>query len=43
MQTRQATHNLKMTKLLGPDVHEKIFAIRILAVEALNRILHRGR
>ncbi len=30
-----------MAQLLGADVHQKVFALRILAIEPLDRILHR--
>ena len=32
-----------MTQFLGADVHQEVLAVRILAIEPLNRILHRGR
>jgi hypothetical protein len=31
-----------MTKFLGADVHQEILAVRVFAIEALDRILHRG-
>jgi hypothetical protein len=36
----KATNNLKMAKLLGSYVHQKVFAGGVLAVQALYRILH---
>jgi hypothetical protein len=42
MQPRQCTHYLQMAQLLGPNVHEQILTSRILAIEALDRILHRS-
>ena len=32
-----------MAELLGADVHQKVFAIWIFAIEALDRVLHRRR
>ena len=32
-----------MAQLLGPDIHQQIFQAGIIAVETLNRILHRRR
>ena len=32
-----------MAELLGADVHQKVFAIGIFAIEALNGVLHRRR
>ena len=37
---RQMPYDFQMTELLGSDVHEQVLAIRILAIEALDRILH---
>ena len=31
-----------MAKFLGADIHHEILAIRVFAIEALDRILHRG-
>jgi len=42
MHPRQASHDLEMAKFLGADIHQEILAVRIFAVEALDRILHRG-
>ena len=36
-------HDFEMAGFFGADVHQQIFAIWILAVQALYRILHRGR
>ena len=32
-----------MAEFLGADIHQEILAVRIFAIEALNRVLHRGR
>jgi hypothetical protein len=32
-----------MAELLGADVHQKVFAVWIFAIEALDRVLHRRR
>jgi hypothetical protein len=40
---RQRADDFKMAQFLGTDVHQEILAVRILAIEPLNRILHRGR
>jgi hypothetical protein len=42
MHPRQASHDLEMAKFLGADIHQEILAVRVLAIEALDRILHRG-
>ena len=41
MRARRAD-DLQMAQFLGADVHQQVFALRILAIEALDRILHRG-
>ena len=43
MHAREGADDFQMAQLLGADVHQKVLAIRILAIETLNRILHRGR
>ena len=40
MQACQAADDLKMAELFGADIHQKILAVWIFAVESLNRILH---
>ncbi len=42
MQARQRADDLQVAQLLGADVHQQILALRIVAVQSLNRILHRG-
>src|SRR5258708_38098768 len=42
MPPRQASHDLEMAKFLGADIPQEILAARIFAIEALDRILHRG-
>jgi len=32
-----------MAQFFGTDIHQQVFAIRILAVQTLYQILHRGR
>ena len=41
VQARQRADDLQMTELLGADVHQQVLAFRVVAIEALNRILHR--
>ena len=43
MESGERAHYLQMTELLGSDVHQQIFALEIVAIEALNRVLHRCR
>jgi hypothetical protein len=43
MHAGQSPHNLEVTEFLGADIHEHIFAVRIITVESLNGILHRRR
>jgi hypothetical protein len=31
-----------MAKFLGADIHQEILAVRVFAIEALDRVLHRG-
>ena len=40
---RQRADDFKMAQLLGADVHQQVLAVRILAIEPLDRILHGGR
>ena len=37
----ETADDLEMAQLLGADVHEQVFALRVLAIESLDRILHR--
>ena len=41
MQAGQRADDFEMTQLLGTDIHQQVFSLRILAVEALHGILHR--
>ena len=43
MHAGEAAYDLEVAQLLGADVHEQVFALRILAIEPLDRILHRRR
>jgi hypothetical protein len=43
MHARETTDNFQMAKLLGTDIHQKVLAVRVFAIEALDRILHCGR
>src|ERR1700733_7735852 len=40
MHAGQAAHNFEMTQLFGADVHQQVFALGVVAIQALNRILH---
>ena len=42
MQPRQGADDFEMAELLGADVHQQVLARRIVAVQALDGILHRG-
>src|ERR1700753_2131984 len=42
MHTSEAADHFQMAQFLGADVHQQVLAVRILAVQSLNRILHRG-
>ena len=42
MHARQRADDLEMAQFLGADVHQQILAVRIIAIEALNGILHGG-
>ena len=39
----QGSDDLEVTQLFRADIHQQIFARWVLAIEALNRILHGGR
>ena len=43
MHAGQCPDDFQMAQLFGADIHQHVFAVRILAVQALNRILHGGR
>ena len=38
----QRADDFQMAQFLGADIHQKIFALRIIAIEALDGILHGG-
>ena len=40
MHAGERSDDLEMTEFLGPDIHQQILAVRILAVKSLNGILH---
>src|SRR4029450_8193292 len=40
MHAGERPDDFKMAQFLGPDVHKQIFPLGVLAVEALNRVLH---
>ena len=42
MHARQRADHFQMAQLLGADVHQQVLAVGIVAVEALDRVLHRG-
>ena len=42
MHAREGADDFEVAELLRADVHEKVFALRIFAVEPLDRVLHRG-
>ena len=42
MHPREGADDFQMTEFLGADVHQQILAIRIFAIEALDRVLHGG-
>ena len=42
MQSRERADDLQMAQFLGADVHQKVFALWVVAVQPLNGILHRG-
>ena len=42
MHPRQRADDLKVAQLFRSDVHQQIFSFRIVAVQALDGILHRG-
>ena len=39
---RQRADDLEIAQLLRPDVHHKIFSLRVVAIEPLERVLHGG-
>ena len=39
---RQRADDLEIAQLLRPDVHHKIFSLRVVAIEPLDRVLHGG-
>ena len=43
MHAGQCTDDLQMAQFLGADIHQQVLAFSIVAVEALNRILHGRR
>jgi hypothetical protein len=38
----EGTNDLEMAQFLRPDVHEQVFALSVVAIESLDRVLHRG-
>ena len=40
--SRQGPDNFQMAQFLGADIHQQVFAGRVVAIEALNGILHGG-
>ena len=42
MHAGERADDLQMTQLFGADIHQQIFALRVIAVQALNGILHGG-
>jgi len=43
MHPRERPHHFKVTELLGADIHQHVLDARIIAVQALHRILQRRR
>ena len=43
MHAGQGPDDFQVAEFFGSNVHKKVFAMRVLAVEALNSALHRGR
>ena len=41
VQARERADDLQVAQLLGADVHQQILALRIVAIQTLNGILHR--
>src|SRR6185437_2750124 len=41
--SRQCAYDFQMTQLFGPDIHQHVFSLWIITIEALNRVLHRSR
>jgi hypothetical protein len=42
MHARQRADDLEMAEFLRPDVHQKIFSFRVVAIEPLDGVLHGG-
>ena len=42
MHARERADDLQVAQLLGADVHQQVFALRVVAIEPLDRILHGG-
>jgi hypothetical protein len=42
VQPRQRPDHLEVTQFLGADIHQKVLAGRVLAIESLDRVLHGG-
>ncbi|MET4799686.1 hypothetical protein ABIA96_002253 [Bradyrhizobium sp. LB11.1] len=43
VQAREGADDFEMAQFLGADIHQKILAVRIFAIETLDGILHGGR
>src|SRR5205085_12355411 len=43
MHAGQGTDYLQVTQFLSTNVHQQVFAVRVLAVQTLDRVLHCGR
>ena len=41
MHAGEGTNDLEMAQFLRPDVHEQVFALSVVAIESLDRVLHR--
>ena len=41
MKAGKAADHFEVAELFGPDIHEKVFAIGVFAIEALDGVLHR--
>src|ERR1700760_3808135 len=42
MHAREAPDHFQMAQFLRADIHQQILAVRVLAVQSLDRILHRS-
>jgi len=42
VQARQRADDLEMTEFLSADVHQKVLALEVVAIQSLNGILHGG-